>query len=53
LYVHIFGYRRVKYLDDGRDCVSVKEFFSVQVTFSVLNSWVSYFLYYNLLVYLK
>lgn len=42
-YVHFFGYRRVKYLDDGRDYVSIKEFFSVHATFSVLNSWVSYF----------
>jgi hypothetical protein len=48
-YVHYFGYRRVKYLDDGRDYVSIKEFFSVHVTFSVLNSWVSYFTFFIVL----
>ena len=49
VYVHYFGYRRVKYLDDGRDYVSIKEFFSVHVTFSVLNSWVSYFTFFIVL----
>ena len=53
VYVHCFGYRKIKYLDDGRDYVSVKEFFSVHVTFSVLNSWVTYFAIFNLFVYLK
>jgi hypothetical protein len=48
-YVHYFGYRRVKYLDDGRDYVSIKEFFSVHVTFSVINSWVSYFTFFIIL----
>jgi hypothetical protein len=48
-YVHYFGYRRVKYLDDGRDYVSIKEFLSVHATFSVLNSWVSYFTYFIIL----
>jgi hypothetical protein len=40
-------------LDDGRDYVSVKEFFSVHVTFSVLNSWITYFAIFNLFVYLR
>jgi hypothetical protein len=53
LYVHYFGYKRIKYLDDGRDYVSIKEFFSVHCTFSVINSWTTYFLCYNLFVYLK
>lgn len=53
LYVHYFGYRRIKYLDDGRDYVSKKEFFSVHCTFSVLNSWMTYFLCYNLFMYFK
>jgi hypothetical protein len=52
LYVHYFGYKRIKYLDDGRDYVSIKEFFSVHCTFSVINSWTTYFLCYNLFVYL-
>ena len=52
-YVHYFGYRWVKYLDDGRDYVSIKEFFSVHVTFSVLNSWVSYFTFFIILRYTK
>ena len=53
LFVHYFGYRRIKYLDDGRDFVSFKEFISVHCTFSVLNSWMTYFLCYNLFVYLN
>ena len=53
LYVHYFGYRRIKYLDDGRDFVSVKEFLSVHCTFSVLNSWTTYFFCYNVFVYLQ
>ena len=53
LYVHYFGYRRIKYLDDGRDYVSIKEFFSVHCTFSVIHSWTTYFLCYNLFVYLQ
>lgn len=53
LYVHYFGYKRIKYLDDGRDYVSIKEFFSVHCTFSVINSWTTYFLCYNLFVYLQ
>jgi len=47
VYVHYFGYRRVKYMDDGRDYVSFKEFLSIHVTFSVLNSWMSYFVIFN------
>jgi hypothetical protein len=47
-YVHFFGYSRVKYLDDGRDYVSSKEFLAIHVTFSVLNSWMTYFVIFNL-----
>lgn len=46
-YVHYFGYRKVKYLDDGRDYVSFKEFFSIHITFSVINSWMTYFVIYT------
>lgn len=53
MYVHYFGYRRVKYLDDGRDYVSFKEFLSIHVTFSVLNSWMTYFVYFNLFQFIK
>jgi hypothetical protein len=51
--VHYFGYRKIKYLDDGRDYVSIKEFISVHCTFSVINSWMTYFLCYHLFDYLK
>lgn len=51
--MHYFGYLKVKYLDDGRDYVSIKEFFSVHVTFSVLNSWMTYFFCYILFVFLE
>jgi hypothetical protein len=51
--VHYFGYRKIKYQDDGRDYVSIKEFFSVHVTFSVLNSWMTYFFCYIMFVYLS
>lgn len=53
LYITYFGYRRIKYLDDGRDYVSIKEFFSVHCTFSVINSWTTYFFCYNVFVYLQ
>lgn len=42
VYFHFFGYLKIKYRDDGRDYVSVKEFFAIHVTFSVLHSWLTY-----------
>jgi hypothetical protein len=51
--VHFFGYKRVKYLDDGRDYVSFKEFLSIHVTFSVLNSWMTYFVIFNFFQFIK
>jgi hypothetical protein len=53
VYIHYFGYRRVKYLDDGRDYVSFKEFLAIHVTFSVLNSWITYFVIFNFFQFLK
>lgn len=53
VYVHYFGYRKVKYLDDGRDYVSSKEFIAIHVTFSVLNSWMTYFVIYNFFSVIK
>jgi hypothetical protein len=53
LYIHYFGYRRVKYLDDGRDYVSFKEFIAVHVTFSVLNCWITYFVILNFFQFIK
>jgi len=52
VYAHFFGYRKVKYLDDGRDFVSTKEFFSIHVTFSALSSWMTYFVVYNLFIFM-
>lgn len=51
--MHYFGYRRVKYLDDGRDYVSSKEFIAIHVTFSVLNSWMTYFVIFNFFQFVK
>ena len=51
--MHCFGYKRVKYLDDGRDYVSFKEFLSIHVTFSVLNSWMTYFVIFNFFSFVK
>jgi hypothetical protein len=53
VYVHYFGYRKVKYLDDGRDYVSSMEFLAIHVTFSVLNSWMTYFVIYNFFSVIK
>jgi hypothetical protein len=53
VYVHYFGYRKVKYLDDGRDYVSFMEFLAIHVTFSVLSSWMTYFVTYNLFSLIK
>ena len=43
----------MKYLDDGRDYVSFKEFLSIHVTFSVLNSWMTYFVIFNFFSFVK
>lgn len=53
VYIHYFGYRRVKYLDDGRDYVSMKEFLAIHVTFSVLNCWITYFVIFNFFQFVK
>jgi hypothetical protein len=53
VYVHYFGYKRVKYMDDGRDYVSVKEFLSIHAMFSVLNSWMTYFVVFNFFQFIK
>lgn len=51
--MHYFGYRKVKYLDDGRDYVSFMEFLAIHVTFSVLSCWMTYFVTYNLFSVIK
>jgi hypothetical protein len=45
--VHFYGYSNLKYKDDGRDYVSPSEFISIHMTFSILHSWLSYFLLLN------
>ena len=47
MYVHIFAYRKIKYKDDGRDYVSLKEFLAIHMTFSVLHAWCTYFMVFN------
>jgi hypothetical protein len=48
VYIHYFGYKRIIYRDDGRDYVKLKEYISIHVTFSVLHSWITYFVIFNL-----
>lgn len=38
----------IKYKDDGRDYVSIREFICIHMTFSVLHSWLTYFLIFNI-----
>lgn len=47
VFIHYRTYKKVIYKDDGRDYVDFKEFISIHVTFSVLHSWVTYFLIFN------
>ena len=35
-------YNQVKYKDDGRDVVTMFDFISIHVTFSVINAWMTY-----------
>ena len=46
-YVHVFAYSKIKYLDDGRDYVTWKEFISIHISFSVLHCCLSYYVIYN------
>ena len=43
-------YSPLKYKDDGRDIVSVIDFVTIHMTFPAINAWVSYQLYYTILV---
>lgn len=38
----------IKYKDDGRDYVSFREFVCIHMTFSILHSWLTYFLIFNI-----
>lgn len=43
-------YRPVKYKDDGRDIVSFVDYVTIHVTFPGINCWVSYQLYYAMML---
>ena len=43
-------YEPLKYKDDGRDVVSVADFFTIHVTFSAINAWITYQMYYCIMV---
>lgn len=47
LIVHIFGYNKIKYKDDGRDYVRPIEFISIHMTFSILHAWITYLAVFN------
>jgi hypothetical protein len=53
IYVHIFVYTKIKYKDDGRDYVSLKEFLSIHFTFSVLHACLTYYVIYSLMANLE
>ena len=42
LVVHYLIYKRIKYKDDGRELVSFADFFTIQLTFPFINSWITY-----------
>jgi hypothetical protein len=42
LFTQYLIYNQVKYKDDGRDVVTVFDFISIHVTFSVINAWMTY-----------
>ena len=44
---HFYGYKMIKYKDDGRDFVSLREFVAIHMTFSILHAWLTYFLIFN------
>ena len=43
-------YQPLKYKDDGRDVVSFIDFITIHVTFPTINAWISYNLYFSLMV---
>ena len=47
---HYFIYVPIKYKDDGRDIVSFIDFVTIHVTFPAINAWITYFLYYTIIV---
>jgi len=47
LYSHYFIYHRIKYHDEGNAFVSRLEFFSLHVTFSVIEVWITYLLFFS------
>ena len=48
LYSHYFIYHRIKYHDEGNAYVSRLEFFSLHVTFSVIEAWITYLMFFSL-----
>jgi len=48
--IHYFIYSPLKYKDDGRDIVSFIDFVTIHVTFPAINAWITYFLYYTIIV---
>jgi hypothetical protein len=39
-------YNQVKYKDDARDVVSAFDFLTIHCTFSVLNAWLTYMMFF-------
>ena len=47
MYTHTFVYRRIKYHDEGNAFVSRAEFFSLHITFSIIEAWISYLVLFS------
>lgn len=47
LYSHTFVYRRIKYHDEGNAFVSRSEFFTLHITFSIIEAWISYLVLFS------
>ena len=43
-------YQPLKYKDDGRDVVSFIDFITIHVTFPTINAWISYNLYFSMMI---
>lgn len=50
LVVQYLIYEPVKYKDDGRDVVTIADFITIHVTFPVVNAWVTYQMYFGMMV---
>ena len=48
--IHYLIYRPLKYKDDGRDVVTLLDFLTIHCTFPAINAFISYQLYFCLML---